>query len=372
MDLKELREKIDILDEQMLQLFIERMDICRMVADYKKANNVSVMQGGREQEILDRIQENSPENLKSGSSVLFQNIMDISKMLQSLEISKDKELPVMTEFIPKNAKKIACQGITGSYSEKACKVLFEDKDVSFYPAFEDVFNAVSSGEVDFGILPIENSTIGSVTETYDLMAKHKFYINSLIRVEITHCIAAKKGAVLSDIKYVYSKEEALSQCSSFLKENGLEARHYANTALAAQMVADSEDFSSACICAESCAKLYGLEILSEKIADAYPNYTRFICFSNNLTSTTQADTLSVCISIPHTKGSLYRILTKFAVSGLNLMKIENKSIAGSDFEVIFYLDFNGKYDDPRVQALLTDLQGELSMFRLLGYFNELK
>ncbi len=372
MDLKDLREKIDVLDEQMLSLFIERMDVCKQVADYKKANKVSVMQGGREQEILDRVKNNSPENLKSGSAVLFQNIMDISKILQSLEISKEKELPQMSEFIPANAKKIACQGTKGSYSEKACQRLFGDKDVSFYPAFEDVFKAVENGDVEYGILPIENSTIGSVSETYDLMAKHEFYINSLIRVEITHCLAAKKGSTLDGIKSVYSKEEALSQCSEFLKENSLECRQYANTALAAEMVAKSDDFSCGCICAESCAELYGLEILSKMVADAYPNYTRFICFSKGLTTTEDADTISVCISIPHTKGSLYRVLTKFAVSGLNLMKIENKSIAGSDFEVIFYLDFNGKYSDSAVQALLTDLQGELSMFRLLGNFSELK
>lgn len=370
MDLNELRQKIDIADEQILKLFIERMDVCRQVAEYKKANNLSVMQGGREQQILDKVRENSPESLQDGSAVLFQNIMDISKSLQSLEMAKTKPIPETVGFNPQNAKKIACQGTAGSYSEAACKKLFGNSPAQFYPAFEDVFKAVESGEVEYGILPIQNSTIGSVSETYDLMAKHDFYINALIRVEITHCLAAKKGTKLTDITHVYSKEEALSQCSEYLKKNKLECRQYANTAMSAELVANSPDTSVACICSESCAHLYELEIIDSRIADAYPNYTRFICFSKTLTTPEKADTISVCLSIPHVQGSLYRLLTKFAVSGLNLMKIESKSVAGSDFEVNFYLDFNGKYHDSKVQALLNDLQGELSYFRFLGSFYE--
>lgn len=371
MDLNELRTKIDETDEQILKLFIQRMDICRQVAEYKKANNIAVLQGGREEQILCKVRTDSPYNLKDGSVVLFQNIMDISKSLQSLEIAKSATFSEAVDFHPEKAGIIACQGTIGSYSESAAIKLFGNKEKRFYTEFDDVFKAVESGEAEYGILPIQNSTIGSVSETYDLMAKHDFFINALVRVEITHCIAAKKGCALSNINKVYSKQEALSQCSGFLKKNGFEGIPYANTALSAEMVAGSVDDSVACVCSESCAELYGLEILNYNIADAAPNFTRFICFSKSLTTSVRADTISVSVSIPHVKGSLYRLLTKFAVSGLNLVKIENKSIAGSDFEVIFYLDFSGSYSDPKVQAMLSDLRNELTYFRFLGSFYEL-
>ena len=206
MDLSTLRAQIDDIDGQILKLFNERMEVCRQVGEFKKVNKLPVMQGNREQEIIDRVRSSSPAGLEDGAEVLFQNIMDISKGLQNIGMYKDSELREYESFISENAKKIACQGTAGSYSEAAYKKLFKDKPVEFYRDFEDVFAAVEKGEVDYGILPIENTTIGSVSETYDLMAKHDFYINALTRVEITHCLAAKKGTILSDIKKVYSKE----------------------------------------------------------------------------------------------------------------------------------------------------------------------
>jgi chorismate mutase/prephenate dehydratase len=347
------------------------MDVCRQVGEYKKENNLPVMQGNREKEVIDRIRSRSPEGLADGAAVLFQNIMDISKSIQNIGMVESTDFDAYRTFTPENARKIACQGTEGAYSEAACQKLFGDKTVEFYHNFEDVFSAVESGEADFGILPLENSTIGSISETYELMAKHDFYVNSLIRVEITHCLAAKKGTRIEDVKKVYSKDEALSQCSKFLKDNGFEKCEYANTALSAELVVKSDE-PIACICSEKCAEMHGLDILSSKIADAYPNFTRFICFSKKLTVNPDADIVSVLLTLPHVKGSLNRLLTKFSVNGLNLTKIESKSIAGSDFEVMFFLDFVGSCADPKVTALLKDLEREMTSFRLLGNFKEVK
>ncbi len=370
MDLNELRNRIDVIDSEILKLFTDRMDVCRAVAEFKKENNLPVMQGGREKQVIDRVRSNAPDDLKDGAAMLFQNIMDISKCIQNMEIEHDTRLFSPKPFIPENAGKIACQGTAGAYSEAACKKLFGDKPTVFYTSFEDVFNAVETNEADFGLLPLENSTIGNISETYELMSKHNFNICSLVRVEITHCLAAAKGASADTVKYVYSKEEALEQCSEFIKENGLIRREYANTALSAELVRDRNDPSIACICSKQCAELYGLEILNDRIADAYPNYTRFICFSKEYISPKDADTITVCVTIPDTPGSLYRMLTKFYVAGLNLSKIESKNIAGSDFEVMFYLDFKGSCTDPKVVALLHDLENEMSFFRFMGSFKE--
>lgn len=371
MNLTELRNGIDDIDEKILELFSERMELCAKVAEYKKENGVSIYQENREAQIIRRVRNNSPAGLEDGASMLFYGLMDISRTMQNLSAGNSGEFIPLKKFLPKNVSKVACQGIKGSYSEEAAGKLFGKKPVIFYPSFEEVFEAVETGAAECGVLPIQNSNVGSVSQTYELMAVHNFFINSLIRVEITHCLAAKKGTALSDIKLVYSKNEALAQCSRFLKENGLERKEYENTAAAAKLVSESEENISACICSEECARLYGLEILSLNIADAAPNYTRFICFSNEPSLPADADTVSVSLSIPHSKGALYRLLTRFAVSGLNLVKIENKSVAGSDFEVIFYLDFTGSCSDPKVIALLNSLKSELNYFKFLGCFKEI-
>lgn len=368
MDLSTLRVQIDDIDAQILELFIKRMDVCRQVGEYKKANNLPVMQGGREQQVIDRIRNMAPDNLKDGAAILFQNIMDISKSIQNIGMATDKNA-VYSSFSAENAERVACQGTDGAYSAIAGKKLFGDKPVVFYRSFEEVFDAVEKGECEYGLLPLENSTIGSITETYELMGKRQLYINSLVRVEITHCLAAKKGTSLSDVKRVYSKSEALSQCQKFLKQNSFESCDFANTALSAEFVSNSNE-PIACICSESCAEMLGLDILSRNIADAQPNYTRFICFSKKLTVNKDSDIVSVLLTVPHTKGSLNRLLTKFSVNGINLTKIESKSIAGSDFEFMFFLDFVGNCLDVKVKALIDDLRNESSSFRLLGNFKE--
>lgn len=370
MDLKELRNQIDDIDSEILKLFSKRMEVCRGVAEYKKEHDLPVMQGGREKQVLERVRANAPENLRDGAAMLFQNIMDISKCLQNEEIERTHKLFSPKPFIPENAAKIACQGTAGAYSEAACKKLFGDKPAVFYHEFEDVFNAVESGEADYGILPLENSTIGTISETYSLMSKHSFNICSLVRVEITHCLAAAECAALETVKRVYSKEEALSQCSEYIKNHGLARREYANTALSAEYVKEKNTPEAACICSRACAEMYGLKILDDRIADAYPNYTRFICFSKDYIAPEDADTISVCMTVPNTPGSLYRMLTKFSIAGLNLTKIESKNIAGSDFEVLFYLDFKGSCSDEKVVALLHDFENEMTFFRFLGSFKE--
>lgn len=370
MDLKELRNQIDDIDSEILKLFSKRMEVCRGVAEYKKEHDLPVMQGGREKQVLERVRANAPEDLRDGAAMLFQNIMDISKCLQNEEIERTHKLFSPKPFIPENAAKIACQGTAGAYSEAACKKLFGDKPAVFYHEFEDVFNAVESGEADYGILPLENSTIGTISETYSLMSKHSFNICSLVRVEITHCLAAAECAALETVKRVYSKEEALSQCSEYIKNHGFMRREYANTALSAEYVKEKNTPEAACICSKACAEMYGLKILDDRIADAYPNYTRFICFSKDYIAPADADTISVCMTVPNTPGSLYRMLTKFSIAGLNLTKIESKNIAGSDFEVLFYLDFKGSCSDEKVDALLHDFENEMTFFRFLGSFKE--
>jgi chorismate mutase/prephenate dehydratase len=370
MDLTELRGRIDAIDNQILDLFTERMELVSNIAAYKKSRGLPVHQPGREIEIIERVRDNSPNGLENASETLFLGLMDVSKAIQNRDIFDVKDAPPVKKFIPKDQSIIACQGTDGAYSAEAAVKLFPGARLRFFERFGDVITAVSDGQADCGILPLQNSTVGAISETYDLMAKHSLFINAIIRVNADHCLCAKSAE--APIKSVYSKQEALSQCSFFLDERGFETVPYANTAMAAEYVAGCGDDTVACVCSESCAKRNGLQIIASGIANASPNYTRFICFSKTFSQIADADTLSVSLAIPHTKASLYRLLTKFAVAGLNLVKIENKAIAGSEFNVIFYLDFAGSYDDPTVLSLLKDLEQNTEYFRFLGSFKEIK
>jgi chorismate mutase/prephenate dehydratase len=369
MELEKLRTEIDKIDDEILKLFSRRMEVVTDIAAYKRENNLPVMQQNRESQVIARVRENAPGGLENASETLFVDIMDISKSMQTRRLFTAPET-APRKFIPANIKNVACQGAAGAYSEIAAARLFPNSEKTFFPSFTEVFAAVSNGTAECGILPIQNSNVGSIAETYDLMARHDFFINAVIKTEANHCLCAVKGSDLAQIKTVVSKAEAIGQCSEFIEKNGFSVREYANTALAAEYVKSTGDASLACVCSRYCAELKGLSILAENIADSSPNFTRFICFSKDFSEIADADTISVSLAIPHTKGSLYRLLTKFSVSGLNLVKIENKAIKGSDFEVIFYLDFSGRYSDFNVLALLDDLENTLSYFRFLGSFKE--
>lgn len=372
MNLDEMRNEINGIDSQLLELFLKRMDICKNVALYKKENCLPVMQSGREQQIIDRIRENSPENMADAAEVFFTEIMDISKCLQSEELTRDNVYQKPNVFRPEEAQVIACQGTAGAYSEAACVRLFgENKPIRFMNNFKDVVGLVESGRADYGILPLENSTIGSVEETYNLMAINDFYINSIIRVEITHCMAVRPDTDPKDVCRVFSKKEALAQCTNYIRSNRLEPVEYSNTAMAAEMVKNSTDNTIGCICSKKCAELNGLKIIEEHAADAYPNFTRFICFSKHFAVPEDANTISVSFSVPHTPGGLYRTLTKFSVNGLNMKKLVSKTLAGKDFEAVMYLDFDGSYENRKVAAFLDDLKTSMKYFKFLGNFTEI-
>lgn len=366
MDLQQLRNEIDKTDEEILSLFVRRMGLCAEVAEFKRVNNLPVLQSGREKEVIDRITAKTPDELKDGASALFCGIMDISKTLQQRRLGR--AFPLSSKpFCPENARKIGCQGVKGAYQEQACSQIFGSRDIAFYPTFEAVFEAVNNGEIDFGVLPLTNSTAGSVTMTYRLMNKYNFYICSRTEVEIRHCLAAKKGTAFSAVTRVRSHEQALSQCSEFLKSSGLAFEACENTAAAAKLCAEESE-PTAAICSVACADEYGLEILAEDIADVALNKTRFICISKEFFKPKNADTVSVSLEIPNVKSALYRLLTRFSVNGLDLGHIESAPLEDGSFNARFYIDFKGNTDSADVAGILAELLDECENFKFLGNY----
>ena len=370
MELDELRQGINGLDQTIMEAFTKRMELCRQVAVYKQAHGMQIFQTEREKAILSRIRSDAPDGLEGSSSLLFQTIMDISKYLQYRELHKDTKPYTFKPLHISKDSSVACQGTAGANSETAARQIFgQDCDPVFLPTFADVFEAVQCGKVEFGIIPVQNSTAGSVVQAYDLMNQYNFYITRTTIVEITNCLAVRPGTRLEDVRNVYSHPQALSQCSQFLVKNNLEPCSYTNTATAAEFVSRSEE-PIAAICSEPCAELHGLKILADHISDYVPNNTRFFCISKDLLLSEDADQISVMLKLPHEEGSLHRLLSKFVIGGMNLLKLESRPIRNGSFEVMFYLDFSGNIHDPSVSALLSDLSENLEYFKFLGNYGE--
>lgn len=366
MDLQEIRTEIDALDHELLSLFERRMALCRNVALYKKENNLPIFQPEREKRLLDKIEQEASPELQNAARTMFSVILDISKQLQSRMLTKLETEPIFTAPDFTMATKIGCQGTTGANSETASQQLFPNRPITFYATFEQVFQAVESGEIEFGILPVYNSTSGSVTQTYDLMGKYSCCITAMNQVKIKHCLAVKKGTPLEKITAVYSHPQALRQCSDFLKHRHLLPKEYSNTATAAAFVASSPDTTFAAICSEDCAKQNGLDILQIGISNVVPNYTRFICISKKMMVSPEASVISIMMTLPNVPGSLSKILNQFYLQGLDLVKLESRPIQDGSFDVAFYVDFKGNLMDRSIAAFLNELCKNCQDFKLLG------
>ncbi len=372
LDLTEIRKDIDKIDEQLLELFKQRMTLTGDVARYKAQNNMVVFQGDREKAIIERVKENSPEELKKSAAFLFMNIMDISKCAQAKDITPDDAIVHISCIMDRPS--VAVQGVEGAYGHAAYNKLFKSGNASFYASFAEVFEAVENGDVDYGILPIENSTAGEVTVNMELLEKHHVFINRTTTVECAHVLAAKKGVKEQDIKILFGHEQAIRQCDSYIEgRRDLTVIPYHNNGAAALMVSENASSELGCICSEECAEMHGLDILHKGIATDPNNATRFICISKNMEVYDGADTIAVSLSIPNIAGSLYRMLTKFAVNGINMSKIQSKPLP-VDIRLkypddhMFYIEFPGNINDSTTRKLLKNFETEYNYFKLHGNF----
>ncbi len=366
MELQEIREKIDAVDRQIQTLFEERMLLCQDVARYKQANNMPVFQADREKQVLDKIEKNAVPEMAAASRTLFANIMSISSQMQQKMLTAAEAAPEIASPHFDTATHIGCQGTVGANSETAARMIFPKREIAFYPTFEQVFEAVESGQLEYGVLPIYNSTSGTVTQTVDLMGKYSFFITAMNQVEVAHCLCALPNADLENISSVYSHPQALSQCSDFLDAHELIRHEYSNTATAAKMIAEAKDTTIAAICSESCARANNLRVLASHISNAEPNITQFICITKDMQVSPDASVISVMLTLSNETGSLSRILNKFFLYGLDMTKIESRPIRNGSFDVVFHIDFKGNLLDRDIAAFLNDLCRSCHEFKLLG------
>ena len=377
MDINELRNEINETDEKLVELFCKRMNISLEIAKYKKENNLPILDKNRERELLAKVSDASPQELEVYTRALYTTIFNLSRSYQhnymnktaSISSSIKEALENTSKQFPKRAV-VACQGVSGAYSEQACEKIFDVPEIMFFNNFEGVFHAVRSGLCDYGILPLENSTAGSVNQVYDLMLKNKFYVVKSIRLKVDHSLLAKKGTSLADIKEVYSHEQAVNQCSNFISENKIKANICANTAVAAKLVASSDRTDIAAIASAKCAELYGLTAIASDIQNYSNNYTRFICISKNLEIYPGASKTSFMMTIPHVPGSLYSVISRFYALGINLVKIESRPLPDRDFEFMFYFDIECSVYSDELISLINELENDITDFTYLGSYSE--
>lgn len=375
--LLDLRKEIDEIDSKLVLLLTKRMDLSSKVAEIKKRTNTPVLNQKREDEIIQSVSQNAGDYGQYIAS-LYRTLMDVSRELQHNQLSGGIEPCGLAKNI-RNAMPaasaefsgtLACQGVPGSFSSHAAKLLYPNALLVFYKDFEEVFIAVESGSAEYGIVPVENSIAGAVTENYDSLMKYRLYITSGISMSVTQNLLGLPGAALVDIKTVYSHEKALGQSQAFIKEHGLKAVPYVNTAAAAKFVADTGDISIGAIGSKEAADLYGLSVICKGIQSDQDNRTRFAVISKTLQINKNSNKFSLAFSLPHVTGSLYRVLGRLATHGLNLTKIESRALESGKFNYLFYLDLTGDAQDQDTLALLSELSDELPDFAFLGSYRE--
>ena len=369
MDLLKVRNNIDEIDDQLHNLIIERMKLSTEVAKCKLEENLPVFHPKREQEIIKRLKELSPKPYQDSVYNIYCQILSESKSLQR---------KLIADWSDKNKKEtqeqgeitIACQGVSGSYSSIAAKSLYKNANLSFSNDFNDVFEKVISGECNFGIVPIENTCAGSVTDNYDLLLKYDVVIVKTLTLQVNHCLLAKKGTDIDKITKIYSHPQALSQCSDFFaRHSNIEKVPFSNTATAAKFVSESNENIGA-IASYSAKEQYGLEILEEKIQNQTNNFTRFALIAKKSIDNDKSNVVSIALRLSHNPSTLYNALGAISKRGINMLRLQSRPIPSCPFEFMFYIDFTGNIKDDGVKNALKEIEEQCVFLKILGNYEE--
>ena len=374
MDLTELRQRIDAIDAQMVELFEQRMDICRQVAEYKIAAGKNVLDKSREAQKLEKVRSLAGNEFNGFCVVeLFEQIMSMSRKLQYRLLTENgrlEKLPfISVDALDVGKARVVFQGAEGAYSQAAMTQFFGESVASFHvDSFRDAMDAIEEGSADFAVLPIENSTAGIVSEIYDLLQEYENYIVGEQIIKIEHCLLGVPGAKPEDIRTVYSHPQSLMQSAKYLSVQDWRQISMQNNAFAAKKVADDGDKSQAAIASEHAGAVYGLEVLQRKVNHSGTNSTRFIIVSGQKIFRKDAKKIAICFEVPHESGSLYHMLSHFIYNRLNMTKIESRPIEDRNWEYRFFIDFEGNLADSAVKNALRGLREEARNMKILGNY----
>lgn len=374
MDLLELRDKIDVIDKQMVELYEQRMDICKQVAQYKIETGKKVFDRVREEEKIRKVKSYTNDEFYSRAvEELFEQIMSVSRKLQYQLLAEHGSigrLPFMgVDSLHEEKIRVVFQGAEGAYSQAAMMQYFGNEIDSFHvDTFRDAMSAIEEGSADFAVLPLENSTAGIVSDIYDLLVEFENYIVGEQIIKIEHCLLGLPGTNIEDIKTVYSHPQSLMQSARFLNEYNWKQISMQNNAFAAKKVVEDNDKTQAAVASAYAGEIYGLEVLKQGVNQSETNATRFIIVTNQKVFLKDAKKISICFEIPHESGSLYRLLSHFIYNNLNLCKIESRPIEGRNWEYRFFVDIEGNLADSAVKNALRGLRDEARNMKILGNY----
>ncbi|MBD5147744.1 MAG: bifunctional chorismate mutase/prephenate dehydratase [Oscillibacter sp.] len=376
MELSEIRTKIDAVDDQLLDLFLQRMALSEEVAAYKNEHHLPILNKQREREILAKVTERAGDRERYAYH-LYSTLFELARSRQAELLNAPTKvgaqvrasLAAADPIFPQTGL-VACQGIEGANSQAACDRLFPRGNIMYVKTFDAVVSAVESGLCKFGVLPIENSSNGSVRAVYELLQEHSLSIVRSTRLCIRHELLALPGVRMEDVTEIYSHQQAIGQCSRFLNGlNGVKVIPCDNTAVAAKMVAEAGPHAAA-ISSHPCAALYGLECLNDRIQNSDNNYTRFICVTKEPRIYAGANRVSLIIAFANRPGALCEALSKLAPLGVNMTKLESCPVVGSDFEFVFFVELEANLQDPSVLAMLEEMERSCAQFQFLGNYAE--
>lgn len=379
MNLDTLRGKIDQIDEDILKLFEARMDTVTEISAQKRAQKLPILDAAREAEKWQTLAEKARPELMPYAHTLYDTLFELSRSHQSA--ARDSASPLWQEIqtamadtpqlFPPSAT-VACQGVQGAFAQMACRRIFQRPNIQYFKTFASVFSAIENGFCEYGVLPLENSTAGSVNKIYNLMLSRDFKIVKSVRLKVDHNLVVQRGVKRGDIRQIFSHEQAISQCAEFLEQFGPDVTitRCENTAAAAEAVANSDRRDVAAICSHSCIELYSLDCLARDIQDRRNNYTRFICISRKLEIYPGADKTSIMMVLPHRPGALYKTLARFYALGVNLIKLESRPLPERDFQFMFYFDLETSVYSEEFAKLLDGLQEICEEFKYLGSYIE--
>lgn len=369
-ELSAIRQEINEVDEQMRSLYLRRMSLALDVAQTKVQTDDKIYKPDREAEILQSRTAGIDDELRLKYGALLQSLIRASREYQYSTVLRQRpeRFPFHLSEDALEPKTVYYQGVPGAYQELAALALFPHCTPTNVPTWEQVFQSVRDGIADVGVVPVENTTAGTVSEVYDLLLEYDLSINYSYIKKISHCLAAVPGAALSDIRSVCSHPHALPQCHAFIAAHGLEAIEVANTAIAAQTVQQKANPQLAAICSREAAERYGLTVLAENINDMKRNETRFIAVSRTLTSLPAHNRIEIAFRIPNVAGSLNTVLDIFAHYGIDMTGIYSRPVKDSPWCYVFYLDFTGNMRDHAVRSLLYQLHEELPYIKVLGSY----
>lgn len=374
-DLQEIRPEIDRIDQELVRMFEERMKLCGEVAEFKINTGKKVFDPKREEQKLKTLCAMADTEFNEQCiGELFTQMMCMSRKLQYQKLAAKGEQEeygfTEAEDIRKENIIVAYQGVEGAYSHQAMLQYF-GKDVKNFhvKTFREAMEVIRDGKADYAVLPIENSSAGSVNDVYDLLLEFENCIVAETFVRAEHALLGLPGASMEDIKTVYSHPQALMQCSRFLEQHReWQSISELNTAVSAKKVVEAGDKSQAAIASTLAAELYGLKVLQTGINHNQNNTTRFLIVSRDKIYTRQAKKVSISFELPHASGTLYNMISHFIFNHLNMTKIESRPIEGRNWEYRFVIDVEGRLSDADMKNALLGIREEAKSFKILGNY----